>query len=481
MLTRMKLRNIYVCICALLVANIPCCKAVAQGSANYILREATISSSSQKIMEYQFFDGLGRESVSATNSMNTNKAFTYSLKEIRGEQQVVKNWLPVVGNTNITCMTTENISMLSSTQYTDDEAYEESVYDALGRIRQHAKAGSQWKGTTASISYLTNTSNNVKRYTVPTIGASAPVENGFYKAGTLQATCETNEDGISIVTYTDAFGKKILERRGYDNDTYYVYDSFDRLVFVLMPEYQNDSNVGNFAFRYEYDLSGNVIKKQLPGCSPIVYEYDNGDRCISIQDGELRSKGLYRFMLYDSVGRLAVQGLSTTKPGNVDNGIVHYVCDSGGIGGSDYILSDNATINLTVKSVEIVNYYDTYDFINGSSRELFQNLSHPNSTNARGFLSGSLVLTSNGERIASVNAYDIRGNLTEVTRKGLDNSIERIENTYSYTNKVASSKSTVSYSGTSTVEYNVKNSYNPKNDFLTYTTHQAMVDSTSTE
>ncbi len=46
---------------------------------------------------------------------------------------------------------------------------------------------------------------------------------------------------------------------------------------------------------------------------------------------------------------------------------------------------------------------------------------------------------------------------------------------------MASSKSTVSCIGDTSVEYNVRNGYDPKNDFLANTTYQAMIDSVSTE
>ena len=46
---------------------------------------------------------------------------------------------------------------------------------------------------------------------------------------------------------------------------------------------------------------------------------------------------------------------------------------------------------------------------------------------------------------------------------------------------MASSKSSVSCIGDISVEYNVRNGYDPKNDFLANTTYQAMIDSVSTE
>ena len=79
--------------------------------------------------------------------------------------------------------------------------------------------------------------------------------------------CYTNEDGVRVTTYSDVTGKKILERRGSSNDTYYVYDRYDRLAYVLMPEYQNENDLDLLekrAFLYEYDAKGNNTIKKSP-------------------------------------------------------------------------------------------------------------------------------------------------------------------------------------------------------------------------
>ena len=106
----------------------------------------------------------------------------------------------------------------------------------------------------------------------------------------------TDEDGHTLTIFTDKLGRKVLERRASDegnNDTYFVYNDLGQLRFVLSPEYQNDRHKAIFAYEYRYDNRGNVVKKILPQCEYIQYWYDTADRLIYMQDGRMRTKGLY--------------------------------------------------------------------------------------------------------------------------------------------------------------------------------------------
>ncbi|WP_148295577.1 DUF6443 domain-containing protein [Prevotella dentasini] len=440
--------------------------AKAQEKANYILTKTKIASNSKNIMTYDFFDGLGRETIKATNGIGNGDEFIYSFKEITGEQTMTRNWLPVVGGNTIAIPDVNEINQKASAQYGDSHAYEEYEHDILGRLRKQYKAGHAWKSNPISISYVTNSDNEVIKYKITTAKGIKPDGDRYYKKGTLLGICTIDEDGIKTTTYTDVFGKKILERRGTDNDTYYIYDEFGRIAFVTMPGLKERFILNKNAFQYcEYDISGNLTKKRLPGCYFITYSYDKYNRCTSMQDGELLKKGLYRFMLYDNMGRLAVQGLLTKQP-YIDNGLVYYSRGSGGIGGTDYNMLDGTAFRLPIAAIEIVNYYDDYDFLNGASRDLFQNTIQPVSSYAKGRVAGSIVLASNGEKIAVLNSYDQLGNLATIWKRGLDGIVEKTECTYTYTNKIAASSVTVSHTKGASVEFHANNSYNPNNDRL---------------
>lgn len=108
-----------------------------------------------------------------------------------------------------------------------------------------------------------------------------------------------------------------------------------------------------------------------------------------MQDGLLRSKGLYRFTLYDFVGRIAVQGLSSSRPDNSRSATVTFCSGSSGIGGTDYKTDDGSSLNLTVKALKVVNYYDGYGFLSGSMKDAFQGLAGGDASTTVGYLSGS--------------------------------------------------------------------------------------------
>ena len=445
---------------------------MAQRYANYVLTEKRISANKTNISSYQFFDALGRPSLKAANNVGNDNRFVYLYNEIDGENQLASRWLPVVGDSEVLDMDIDLLEK-NAAQYGEWPARESFGYDGMGRMIRQTKAGREWKNKPANITYVTNGRTDVKRYVTLSPIDNAPVENGYYDAGTLTGACVANEDGIKVTTYTNAFGKKVLERCGNDNDTYYVYDCYNRLRLVLMPKIQSEYDLDKYAFQYRYSLDGNLIYKKLPGCAPIEYVYDKNDRCLSVQDGELKKKGLYRFMLYDAVGRMVVQGLSTTKPDGAGEATVTLDENGGGMEQTGYRILNDASLNLTVKAIEVVNYYDNYRFATGSYAAHFSGLTTPSADYARGRLSGSVVLASNGERLGSVMSYDQQGNVLEIQKRGLNGCMERVTNTYTYTNQLASSISVVKTQKDDTIKYEECNTYSPTTDRLAAVTRQA--------
>ena len=453
---------------------------MAQRHANYVLTEKRISANKTNISSYQFFDALGRPGLKAANNVGNDNRFVYLYNEIDGENQLASRWLPVVGDSEVLDMDIDLLEK-NAAQYGEWPARESFGYDGMGRMIRQTKAGREWKNKPANITYVTNGKTDVKRYVTLSPIDNAPVENGYYDAGTLTGACVANEDGIKVTTYTNAFGKKVLERRGNDNDTYYVYDCYNRLRLVLMPKIQSEYDLDKYAFQYRYTLSGNLIYKKLPGCAPIEYVYDENDRCLSVQDGELKKKGLYRFMLYDAVGRMVVQGLSTTKPDGAGEATVTLDENGGGMEQTGYRILNDASLNLTVKAIEVVNYYDNYHFTRGGYADFFLGLIPPTTDNARGRLSGSAILTSNGERLGCIISYDQQGNVLEIQKHGLDGSVDLVTNTYTYTNQLASLKSMVKIEKGDTLKFEEHNTYSATTDRLVAITRQAFLNAFSSK
>ena len=77
--------------------------------------------------------------------------------------------------------------------------------------------------------------------------------------------------------YKRQLERTVLTRQMKDNithDTYYVYDDYGNLCFVLQPMYQESTNLSLYAFQYKYDSRNRCIEKKLPGADAIKYVYD---------------------------------------------------------------------------------------------------------------------------------------------------------------------------------------------------------------
>ncbi len=142
--------------------------------------------------------------------------------------------------------------------------------------------------------------------------------NGYYGVGTLQKTTATDEDGCRVITYTDNQGKVVLSA-AIDGtirlETYSVYDDRAQLRYVLSPEASSRLGImidvavlDAYAYRYDYDLRGLMIRKKLPGCETVYMVYDNRDRMVMSQDGNQRMINKWAYSLYDCRNRVIETG-----------------------------------------------------------------------------------------------------------------------------------------------------------------------------
>ena len=196
----MKSYQIYIALCMTIAMLITSASVNSQPKANYILTKTTISQSSPEVENYQFFDGFGRGTAEATNGMSGNGNFTYSFHEYLGENLKTRSWLPVVGNSTVSHLSIDDVVSQSLVQYNDNSAFVNNEYDALGRMKKQYNAGAEWKSKPMTISYVTNTSEDIKKYKAiysPTIinyfEPGTLQEEGYYEAGNLLGISRTNE------------------------------------------------------------------------------------------------------------------------------------------------------------------------------------------------------------------------------------------------------------------------------------------------
>ena len=449
---------------------------------NYIVTRKMINNGGASISTVQYFDGLGYPTV-AVSTTGENGSTAYTLTTYDGKRREERQYLPTVIGSSLNYVSPEDIMNASSAFHGDGTAYTQNHYDALDRVTSTDLPGQEWRtaGRTNGTEYSANTdADKVKHYEAP-IGVNSltraeDTDYTYYPAGTLRKEITHDADGKTVTTFTNLFGEKILERTAAGN-TYYVYNDLGQLRYVLTPKYQSDSNKGRCAYEYRYDSRGRVVKKILPGCEYIQYWYDKADRLLYMQDATLREKGKYRFMLYDALGRLCVQGLCSDCKRSSKDGLipkVKYDPNKQGICNTGYVLpAEYEGTLLTEPVLEIANYYDNYDFGVASGARYFYGVYPDLSCTSReymmGYQTGSVVATSDGNYIATVQWNDIRGNVLGTSTRRPDGKIETELMDYSFTNNVANYERYIDGLYGETVTLVETNTYSDVTDRLTGT------------
>ncbi|WP_425237720.1 DUF6443 domain-containing protein [Ulvibacterium sp.] len=374
----------------------------------------------------------------------------------------------------------------------DVNAYSETYFETspLNRVLRQAAPGEDWKldklsdDRSIEFDYETNDTLQIRMFRIetefvnntripelkfPEDAQGNPIE--FYSPGELFKNITKDEnhdtaDGKLHTTeeYTDKQGRVVLKRTYADadidlngngnntdpneileapHDTYYVYDDFGNLAYVLPPKMEASTatlaeiNTGmvELGYQYVYDNRNRLVEKQLPGKGREHIVYDKLDRPIMTQDSVQRVNGEWLFTKYDAFGRVAYTGKavemdasvprSRTAVQDLANGIggAHWVEQATAattIGGEDVHYNNAAYPVATVTEVLTINYYDNYDFLAsetgislpatvlGQAVENHNNLS-PIAT--KGLATGSKVKVLDiipTSWITSVTAYDTK-------------------------------------------------------------------------
>ena len=432
--------------------------AIAQSSGqNYVMTETMLDADgSSRISSVQYCDGLGRPNILATDGLNTMGKTAYTLLEYDFPDLVINSWLPGVDGSSLDWKSPTSIKELSRSTNQDESPYCTTERDVLGRVVSVCGPGEKWHALQKDVSTMryTNVASGNSKYIVKRYIVSAGnilIENGVWDDSTLGIEATSDEDGNTTMIFTDFYGQKILERRptsnGCYNDTYFVYDDYGQLRFVLTPAYNEKScSKAMFAYEYRYDNRGRVEWKKLPGTEHIQYWYDDADRVMAMQDAMMRNESKYRFFVYDNFGRVAIQGLCSQYTHH-DNVLAKatYGKGSSGFMGTGYAVSSDVAGAFTNPELEIVNYYDNYDFIGRNLTGAMPTVTVNDGQKqyAVGFLTGQVVYATNGEALGSVNVYDQKGQAVRSVRKGLKGYLEDVSTAYTFTGDVESTSAEV--------------------------------------
>jgi RHS repeat-associated protein len=443
---------------------------------NYIhTRTFTKQDGTHWIDQIQYFDGLGRPNQTVQAGISPQGKDLVTLQEYDAFGRESAAWLPGYGTGQGAYTDPSNVKTASLSLNDDGKPYSLPVYEAspLNRVLEQYGPGAGWhqdytpaKGKAVRTAYLTNgTAYPCIQYTVTGTNQSpALTKGGNYEAGQLYVTEIKDEDGNTSYEFKDKLGQVVLTRQVNDNgnhDTYYVYNDFGNLCFVLPPRINDEgitqARLNELAYQYKYDNRNRCIAKKIPGTDWIRYVYDKADRLIYSQDGEQynRNPKEWTFTIPDVFGRTVLTGISRDTI-SVSNKVVKAVYASNGSYKRYNIQVDGVNKQFaTVPDILSAGYYDNYDFrgmaeVPANGTEYIpeagygtwygSDYSESNRHKNKGQLTGTLTALMNADGtisqsyLYSVMYYDNKGRLVQAkSNNHLAGGIEKEYIAYNFT------------------------------------------------
>ena len=379
-------------------------RATATTSQNFLhtlIPQTNTGAIGAMIETIQYFDGLGRpcQTVAWQASPTQHDIVTPIAYDVFGRED--KKYLPyaITGTSNGAFVSSDIYDQ--SSYYTGiygspdgPKAYSKTEFELspLNRVLKQGAPGATWQpNSTASqdhsvkFDYGFNGVSDVKLWRVLNNTLS---DEGYYDAKTLFKTTTWDENnnqssGSSNKTreFKDKHGKVILKRTVIGSDslsTYYVYDEFEQLRYVFPPKATSDGSItstelSELCYQYKYDGLKRMIEKKLPGADWVYMVYDNRDRLVATQDGNMSNQGegneKWLVTKYDTLNRPVMTASVSLNDSRATlqayfDGYSSGYCESRIETGVGYTLGSSFTskFNLTETDLLTVTYYDTYDY-----------------------------------------------------------------------------------------------------------------------
>ncbi len=463
---------------------------------------ATINYIDKAIESVTYFDGLGRpiQERAIKASPDGKDIVTHIEYDAYGRQ--AKQYLPFEADNTIGSYKDINvntdINQYYKDTYTSDfpgitdlnqiNAYSESVFEAspLNRVLEQGAPGKDWKANpnsdidhTIKFDWDTNAANEVVYFKVDfanPVNTEDPslVKDGFYAPNQLYVAITKDEnwtpaDGNNHTTkeYKDKQGRVVLKRNfneGSAHDTYYVYDRFGKLTYVISPKVNvtdgvSESELSELCYQYKYDNRNRLIEMKVAGKDWKYIVYNKLDQPILTQDASLRKEmtgkawNQWLFTKYDAFGRVLYTGTVINGANrkviqnNVNNATTPQyeskLASSIVIGGTTMYYSKDAYPTSMYK-VFTINYYDDYNFdlagLTNPGTVYGETISDQTKTLPTG--SKVRVLETN-DWITTVTRYDNKSRPIYVASKNeYLNTTDIVESKLDFTGKVEETKTT---------------------------------------
>lgn len=344
----------------------------------------------------QYMDGLGRpiQTVARRALPGGKDLVQYMTYDEYGRQVYQPMAFQSEYNTGALYLTpSSRLSTFMNAQYPgEDIFYSKTEFESspLNRVIKQMAPGNSWAGSGVGVSstWRSNNSNDaVRRWTAGTSSASSP---GVYGNNTLRVTIITDEKGNQVREFTDKLGRVVLKRvqkasstadaRTNWLNTYYVYDDFGNLRFVLPPRAEevlsaaswswNTTDMNALAFQYTYDERNRMITKRVPGSGTVEMVYDKLDRLVLTRDANLTSQNKWMFTKYDALNRPVMTGLinssnsrATMQTQANSSGVMNVSTDP--LNTSNVLEANSITLSHHVSGTTIYRSKTTIDFLPG--------------------------------------------------------------------------------------------------------------------
>ncbi len=420
-------------------------------------------SNAQKIENITYMDNIGRpiQQIAIKAGGSYQDIVTPIIYDGLGRQ--TKTYLPyATTSTNNGAIRTNAIDETHNFYNTEKYEYTQNPYSkntiensSLGRIIEQGAPGKDWEliekiapqetldSHTIKFEYNSNSNNELKYFEVNYLNNNEQtpeiVDSGFYEEGKLFKTVTKDENwrfnsGNNHTTeeFKNLQGEVILKRTYNDDiphDTYYVYDDYGNLTYVLPPKVNTNDGISTtelneLCYQYIYDYRNRLVRKKIPGKDWEYIIYNRQDQPVLTQDANLRDDKAWLFTKYDVHGRVVYTGKYThasiidqpTMQNEVNNFYVNtngaklYESKLNAAGSTHYY--SNQSFPNTNTEIYTINYYDDYVFDRlgqPTTVNVFGNTAKNTTSTTKGLITGTKVkvLDVSPEKwITTITYYD---------------------------------------------------------------------------